>query len=348
MVRGYWIVFIVVATMLLTGCSQKVSKKISALSEQKVSAARVKTQVVTPVTFHTEIDVVAQTEAYNDLVLRPSGVGGRIEKMSVKVGDLVQKGQVVALIDSRMAEAQFGAALSAYETARSAYERQKNLHDRELASSQTLEGIRAQYDAAKAQLEIAKLNRENAGIVSPIDGVVAERFVDKGDVVGPGVPMMNIVDISKLKVVVGVSQQDISKITKNQAVMVKIDPLGKEYEGYVESVGLKASAMNKTFPVTVVFWNPGQRVKAGSLAEVSIRTGTIQNAIVLRHDYVLEQENSRAVAIVENGKVKISPVELGERNHDTIQILSGVRSGDHVVIEGQRDVFNGEPVVSSD
>ena len=231
----------------------------------------------------------------------------------------------------------------AYETARSNFTRQKYLYVRHLAPSQNYEIAFSQYKSAEAQLAIAKLGYDNSIILAPINGTITAKYFDVGEMCAPGVPIYNLVDLHKIKVIVGGLEYDLAKI-KNKNISIRIPSINKYFVGTIKSIGVKADPRTKTFPVEIVFNNPNNLVKAGMIAEVTIPINYYANAIVIRLDYVIDKGPEQYVYTVKNGKAKLTSVVLGAREKNQVLVLKGLKPGDEIITEGQKIIDDGEEV----
>jgi membrane fusion protein, multidrug efflux system len=332
---------LMVVFLLVGACSNSVSKKAKGKTESK-TVVRVKKMV--PQKFEVTLKLSAETKAYEDIMLN-SMLAGTVDWMGYKVGEKVRKNDLLAQIDARMVKAQYKAAKTGFEAAKNTFNRQKRLYRKKLISAQVLEGVQAQYEAAKAQYELAKVSLEYAVIISPINGFISQKFVDKQEAVGPGMPIYNVVDLQAVRIEVGVSDNDLPFINKKTKVYVNIPSLGKVYKGYIDSIGLKADKDSKKFFITIVVRNKSFEIKAGMAADVKIVLENFENVMVLRQDYIIEKNGTKCVMLVDKkGKAAEKRIVLGPRSEQHVLIRSGISKDDLLITEGQNQVIDGQGV----
>ena len=317
---------------LIMACSKGVDKKQTATTDNSppmpVKVTELKTQK-----FTTQLQLSSETEAIQQTTLR-SKSGGTIEYIGGKVGDSVQKGDVLIQIDAKLARAQYDAAILQYELAETNFKRQQKLFDNQLISSQNFEQQELTYKTSLAQKDVAQIQYDNAFMKAPFSGYISSVPAKENNLVSVGEPLLSIIDYSSLKVVVGCAQNDIGFLRKGQSVQVTIPSIRKTVRGKLTSVGIQADPVSKTFPVEILIPNPGLKIRSGVIAEVSIVTQSFENALVLRQDQILEKKGKKIVVVYADGKAEFRTVELGERNNRQIQILKGLKAGEKVVVEG--------------
>ncbi len=332
----------VVLVILVASCSKQVpQQKLSGGGD--LVAPMVKVQSVRVQPFTTHIKVSGELQSVTDVTVS-SQFSGRVEAVRFGEGDAVAQGQVLVTLDSRMARAQLEGAKSAYWAAKSAFERQQALLGKKMVPSQNLEAIQAQMQGAKAQYDAARLALENAVVKSPLSGVAVQKFAEVGEVVNFGSPLVEIVDISQFKLVVGVSQSDSFLIRPGSTCQVFFPALNKRIFAHIRKIGVKVDSQSKLFPVEIRIPNVGGSLRAGLFAEISIQTGTTPRAVVIPGDAIQDEEAGKTVVIVQKGKSRIRSVILGGQDGNKVEIRSGLSGGDQLIVEGQSSVFDGQAV----
>ena len=292
-------------------------------------------------------------------VLVSSETAGTITDVYVEVGDWVQKGAPVVQIDQELkllaleqAEARSIEAKAAYEKAKKDFERNKKLFRTQDISDYVFENARLQkasaeatHRTAQANVKMARRQLKDARIESPVNGFVAARLVELGGSVALGTPVAKVVDISRVKVKIGVPEKDIVKMNKGQIAIITVDSYPNEtFEGTVSSVGPQADLATRTFPVEILVKNPEYRLKAGMVAKIEIATQTIQQVPLLPKSALLERSGQTLIFVIKNGKAQQRIPQLGLESGDKIALLDGAEAGDEVVILGQENLAQGVEV----
>lgn len=161
-------------------------------------------------------------QASNDVVVISETVG-RVLAVSADVGDRCRAGAVLAKIDDELKLAAFRAAEVALEKARRDQARFETLVEQKSATSAELEGVRLACQAAEAQYMVARRQYQDTEIKTPITGIVAARFINVGSTVAPGTPIAEVVDLSRLKIVLNVAEKDAYALKTGDPVDVSLD-----------------------------------------------------------------------------------------------------------------------------
>lgn len=335
---------IFMAAFIMGGCSRQVTEKQAVTDE--VVPVPVKVMEVTTTRFRTDLDIVSDIRSYRDVTLSALS-GGTVEFAGPAIGDRVERGQIIARIGERLAAAQAESAEAALRLARLEFERQRELSEKGATTAQVAENARFQYETARAQYEMSLIQLENTRIKSPMDGFIAAKHIEVGEVVPPAAPVYEVVVLDQLKLTIGVAQEDLPKIDRSAPVRVQVSALGQTFNGRIESVGVRATA-NGQFPVEIVLDNPSRRIKPGMIGKVAVPVFRDNNAIALRQDYVLEKDGRKVVMIARDNRADEVDVQTGEIQNQYVRILSGVQPGDFLIIEGHGQLTEGQRIVIVD
>jgi len=199
---------------------------------------------------------------------------------------------------------------------------------------EAIRAAQAQMNAAKAHVDTLGVQLSYARILSPISGVVADRPVYAGEMASAGMPLISIVDISQVRAVANVPVKEAESIRAGRPARVA-GPDG-DIPGTVTVVSPSANANATTVEVWVQIANPGERLKPGATARVSIIAETIQNTLVVPASALLNGDEGRQkVMVISSDSVAHErAVAVGVRQGARVQILSGVQPGDQVVTSG--------------
>jgi len=285
-------------------------------------------------------------------------VPGKVTNYNYEVGDSVAEGAVLFTVDSidlvnnlRSLEANYKAAELGVNNAKTAYENNKLLFDEDIISKTEFDQIQYAYESAAAQLEalqvqIDTVNKSisDCAVKSPMDGVIAARGIEKGGMAAQTSPAYTVMDLSVVKVEVGVSEQAVNKIHVGDEVAVLMTAVSAEpLKGTVATVA-PTVGQTGTYAVTVELDNAEGLIKAGMLAEVNFTAEKAEDAIILPRNAVITKDDETYVYIIEQDTAKKVMVELGIESDESIEITKGLKDGDAVVIKGQTYISDGEAV----
>jgi HlyD family secretion protein len=209
----------------------------------------------------------------------------------------------------------------------------------------TLQGVgkEEQTKSASAQVQTAKAHYESqeaqvaySRVVSPIAGVVADRPLNEGDIAGPGMPLLTVMDVSRVVARVNVPQADAPFVKVGQTAFVTQTDNSEQTEGKVTVVSPSTDPNTTTVQVWVQIVNTGERLKPGTTVHASIVTEEYKAASLVPAAAILPgEEGGTAVLTVTSDSIAHQrAVKLGIREGNQVQILSGVNPGDEVVVVG--------------
>lgn len=260
----------------------------------------------------------------------------RIQKINVEVGDFVNAGQVLAEMD-RLQMEQTGLQLKNNETELG---RLRQLLAEGGISQSDFDAIELSYNVSKSTYDNIV---ENTILRSPVSGVVSARNYDRGDLYSMGQPIFTVQQIVPVKLLVGISETDYTKVKKGDKVTVTADAFpGKTFTGSVVRLYPVMDPATHTFNVEVQIRNENRELRPGMYARVTVKFGD-NNSIVLPDAAVVKQQGSgqRFVYILEGDKVQLKEITLGRHFDDKYEILSGVEDGQKVVVKGQTALKSG-------
>ena len=259
----------------------------------------------------------------------------------VKVGSPVAVGSVIVQIDDELPRAKYTAAQANYDKAKKDYERMQTLRQQEIISDAQLESYRLGFQVAEAEFIAAKRQYGNAAITSPVSGVVSARLVDLGNMVSPGMPIANVVDISRLKVKLNLTESDAFRIRVGDRATIKTDVYpGVDFTGWVESISAKGDEAH-TYPVEVTLNNdPRHPLKAGMFGKVTFAIAGPGRALVIPREALVGSIKEPQVFVVEDGVARLREIIIGGEYGINLVILDGLREGETLVVNGQNNLVD--------
>jgi HlyD family secretion protein len=320
-----------------------------------------------------EIRVVGNLIGEATVAVAPR-TAGRLQDISVRLGDRVSRGQRVAKIEDfeiveQVKQAEAAQEVSAatirqreadLQLALTSVERSRNLFQRQLLPKQTLDDNEARYQSAIAQLDLARaqnsqskarldelrINLANTIIVSPVNGFVSKRSVDPGAFVSQNAPIVDVVDISRVRLVVNVVERDLSELQAGDDAQVEVDAYpGERFKGRIARVAPVLDPATRTAPIEIEIANTDFRLKPGMYARVGITTDVKKETLVVPINAVADLGGRRGVFQHMNGVAVFRTVELGTENDDVVEVLAGLNDGDQVITTGARALRDGDRIL---
>ena len=322
-----------------TGCKSKDAKtneaSASSMMEEKVPIVFVQAAEKEEIPQDAVYASSVQANAVNNIVPQS---GNRIQKINVEIGDFVSQGQILAEMD----KVQLEQAELKLRNDEAELERVRQLLQEGGISQSDFDQLQLAFNVSKSSFQNLQ---ENTILRSPISGVVSARNYDRGDMYAMGQPIFTVQQITPVKILVGVSESDYTRVKKGDKATVTVDALpGKEYSGTVIRLYPTMDAATHTFMAEVQVRNEKRELRPGMYARVALDFGSTQN-IAIPDAAVVKQQGSgqRSVYILdrETETVALRNVELGRHFDGKYEIVSGIDEGEEVVIKGQTALKSG-------
>jgi len=312
------------------------------------SAAR-----VTPVQLGTvERGSIARTATVSGTVepIRTIGVNsqlaGALLQVLVQEGDAVREGQPLARLDDRELTAQLASAEAAYQVAEAAFQRSEQLRDRKVITIPEYERDRTAYAAARSQVEQLRTRVGYATVKAPISGMITEKQVEAGDVVGNNSRLFTLADVSSLVVRAGVSELDVVELKNGDPVTLQLDALpGRTLSGHIRRIFPAGDPTTRLVPVEVVI-DPASAslVRPGFLARVQFSLSTHDNVLLIPASALIGAQGGEAVFSVTDGKAVRRTVETGLDSQGMVEVRTGLSEGEQIVVVGGNQLRDGMTV----
>jgi cobalt-zinc-cadmium efflux system membrane fusion protein len=280
-------------------------------------------------------------------------IPARVVRLVASPGQSVRRGQPLAELQSvelGQARAQRTAAEARADLARKTVERKRGLAAERIVSNGELQRAEAEAAEAEAELRAAEAAVEALGVgsgrpggpsgfalLSPLSGTVLERTAVQGQTADPSRPLFRIGDLSSLWLIVQAPERDAVQVRTGSRAEITLAALpGQKLQGKVDWVGREVDPHSRTVPVRLVLRNEDGRLKPGMFATSWIRTGEEGERVVAIPANSLQRKDDRWVVFLPRGegKFEVRPVERGRDLGNEVMILSGLKPGENVVVEG--------------
>lgn len=287
----------------------------------------------------------ASVEAWEDINLSAKR-SGTIESLPLEEGEEVTSGHVILRVDTATLEARVNQANAQLVQARKHFERTEKLVNNRVSQLAELDDAVAQRDVAQANLEVAQVDLANATLRAPLSGVVDRLMFDEGEYVREGDVVAKVVQTDHVKVVVNIPEMDVRylKIGEEVDVILNADRREATYEGKVYYLALTADPISRTFPMYVEVNNEKGELRPGMIVRVRLVRREIAEAIAVPLFAIVDRGEKKVVFVENDGVAQQREVELGVIEGYRIEVTRGLKTGDRVIIVGQRDLVDGEAV----
>jgi RND family efflux transporter MFP subunit len=320
-------------------------------------------------------------------------VNGRLQAVNVQLGDAVKQGQIIARVEDleireqvRQAEATFKVGQASIRQreadltlAKNNLDRSRNLFDRQLLPQQTFDDVDARYQAALAQLDLAraqfeasrarldelKITLSNTQIVAPVDGFIGKRFLDPGAFASTNAPVASVVDIRTVRMVANLVERDMRRVPAGTAANVEVDAFpGELFKGRVSRVAPVFDPATRTAEIEIEVANPGFRLKPGMYSRVNLTIDTKDDALTIPRTALVDLQGKTGVFVAEAPPgdatrpastagqapaplvARFVPVTIGIRDGDNVEV-TGVSDGTRVITTGAGALKDGDRIVGA-
>ncbi len=341
-----WMTVALALALGLAGCKMKAGGPGDGKDGAANAAAEAVPVEVAPVTRKTIAASYSGTAPLDargqaQVVSKTSGIALQV---LVDIGQHVTAGQTLVRIDRDRASLQVSQASSQVNKLEANYRRSLQLAEQKMVSANDVDQLRFDLANARDQLRMAQLELSYGNVVAPISGVVASRDIKPGNFVQINSPIFTIVDTSRLEATLNVPEREIEKIKPGQPVDLSVDALpGRTFTGTVDRVSPVVDAGSGTFRVVLAFGGD-TALQPGMFGRLRIRYDQRADARVIPREALLEDEGDPAVFVVRNGKAVRVAVQLGYDDGPWVEVRSGLKDGDRVVVAGKAALRDGSAV----
>jgi RND family efflux transporter MFP subunit len=300
-------------------------------------------------------------------------IAGRLDAVTVPLGDRVQRGQPIAKIEDRELREQINQATATLDVnkanvaqrendvqvQKNALDRVQASFDSGLASRQNLEDAQARHNLAVSQVDVTRAQQaqtqsridelrialSNTTIVSPIDGFIARRNLDSGAFAGANTPIVTVVEIGTVRLVANLVEKGFKRVRPGVEARVEVDAFpGEDFRGQVSRVAPVFDPATRTAPMEIEVPNPGYRLKPGMYARVRLTLERRPDALTVPRGAVVDLDGRRGVFLVDDLTAKFVAVEIGLSDGDRVEIVAGLTERDRVITIGALALRDGDRI----
>jgi membrane fusion protein (multidrug efflux system) len=338
------VIFIVIlGTRIMHEKARLEEAKKTAL-KQNIEPVSVITLTLKPRRLEDKINLPAVVQPYEDVWVKAE-VPGQVVEVLVQEGEAVEKGQVLIQLDDRDYKARLSRIEANYQLAKLEYERTSALVRKKVMSPAELDKISAQLKDLEAQVNEVQLALSRTQIVSPICCLLNETKANRGDFVGVGDPVARILQLDPVKVTVGVPESDVAAIFGLTEAEVIIEALTKlRVKGTKVFLSRMPRTLARLYDLELRVPNPDGKILPGMFVRVELVKAVFGRALPVPLYAVITQADRSFVYVEENGRAKRRDVEIGILVGWEVQVASGLKPGERVIVVGHRFLDDDQPV----
>lgn len=329
--------------MLLTACGRKDNEKKQAITDDRIP---VMVASIDTATGNSIIAASGLITTENEARLSFK-IGGVIDAIPVQEGQLVRKGQLLAALNSTEIAAQVQQVQLAVEKAERDYQRALNLYNDSVVTLQQFQDSKTGLDMARQNLQQALFNRQYASIYAPADGFIVKKLLNKGEVAGPGTPVL-IIRIqggsSNWVLRAGVADREWALIEKGNKALVTTDAFpGKRFNAVVSKKALAADPASGSFEIDLLIDITGLQPAVGMFGRANITPFGSSTGFSIPYEALLEANGNKGFVFVTDDRKTVQRVDvtIASIEKNRVLIADGLEGHQYVVISGSPYLTSG-------
>lgn len=330
--------------LILAGCNPKneTNETDDVVRERIVTVG---TMTVDSIPFEDRIRINGNVAASEDAFISVETPGQVL--FVAELGTTVRKGDVILKLDDRLLKSGYEAAKTGFDLAEDVYKRQSALYADSVISTLQYLQTKAQRDQAASQLASIQKQLEDAELKAPFSGRIEERMTSVGQFVGPGMPVLRLVNTSEVKITGGVPERYAGKITRNTPVEVNFRSYNvPSRTATVRFAGNLINPDSRTFPIEILLDNPGNTIKPLMVVELRVLRDALEGSLVIPRTAVMRDDTGLSVFVVEttgeSKRAKMRPIEISLSSGDFVIIESGIEVGEEIIVTGFTNLGDGD------
>ncbi|MEW6353192.1 MAG: efflux RND transporter periplasmic adaptor subunit [Pseudomonadota bacterium] len=291
----------------------------------------------------TDIPAVGTLRANESVMIRPE-IAGRVQAIHFEEGAAVRKGDELITLDDSEPRAQLAESSAAVKLNQLNFKRTQEMFAKKLLSQQEYDQAQANLVESQARQNLHEAQLAKTRLRAPFDGVLGLRRVSPGDYLQLGQDVVNLEDISTLKLDFRVPETYLARIKSGQEVTLKVDAYpGKTFNGVIYSIDPRIDEQTRTLQLRARVPNDEILLRPGMFARVAVVLKRTQS-LVVPEQALVPKGNEQFVYRVADGKALLIKVQTGQRRAGQVEIVSGLNARDTVVTAGQTKLRDGAPV----
>ncbi len=301
--------------------------------------------------FNHYLELQGNVQTKKNILIYPE-MSGTLQRVYVKEGQRVSKGQTLAKINDGGLSQQVAQLQIQSDLAKTTFERQERLWNQKIGSEMQYLQAKSNFEAQQKAVSQLKSMLAKTTVKAPFSGVIDDVITEQGTVVAPGQSQLfRIVNLNNMYVSTNVPESYLQQVTVNKKVLVEFPVLGKTIEAKIRQTGNFINPANRTFKIEVAVPNKDKSIKPNLTTKLKINDYTNENALLIPQSIISENANGEQYIYVVKDKKDSNEgvamriiIETGKTQGDVIEVLKGIENGVEIIQEGARSVKDGQTV----
>jgi membrane fusion protein (multidrug efflux system) len=326
---------------LLSACAKGDDAAKNADQPVTVTTARLQ-----PVRWADELTALGTANARESITVTAS-VGQTVREVQFDSGQFVKRGQPLVTLTEGQQSADVAAAQAELRDSQQQFERSRQLADQQLVARVTLDSQRATVDAAHARLASLQAQASDHVIRAPFDGVLGMRLVSAGSLVSPGTPITTLDDVSLIKLDFTFPESQLSQLAVGQSVNARSEAWPDDvFTGKIVTLDSRVDPGSRAITARAEIPNPDGKLRPGMLLAVGVERSA-RTTLAIPELALMQSAMDTSVYRVDGDKAVQVPVKIGSRRRGEVEIVSGLKAGDRIVVEGTVKLRDGSTIAEA-
>ncbi len=290
------------------------------------------------------IEAVGILRANESVTIR-SEIPGRVSEILFLEGQPVEKGKLLLTLEDSLQQANLKEAAADLKLSKAGYDRALTLLQKNVGSVSDRDTAFAKYQVNEASVSKAETTLAKMRITAPFSGILGLRKVSVGDFVNPGQDIVNLVDVSSMKVDFQIPEIYLKRIKDNQAVAITTNAYpDKNFTGSIYAIDPQIDPIGHSILIRASLPNNENLLKPGLFVSLKLIVEQLPEVILIPEQALMPQEDKQFVYKIQDGKAVLTEVTIGEREKSEVEITKGLTANDIVITAGQLKVQPDSPV----
>ncbi len=331
---------------ILTSCANTDGQESSESKQEGENSRAISVEVMTVSneSFSDFISIIGTVKPFRKADLGYQA-GGTLKKLLIDKGNYVRAGDTLAIIDNDVLAANLKSAKAAYDLAQVNFVKQETIFKDRINSEFQLLEAKYNRDQAQGNYELIKAQYDKTFITAPFSGKVDNKFYEEGELVLPGMPIVTLIDISKIKIEAGVPENYSGKVKYGGEVFLNNKELFTQpITGKISYVGSSLTAENRTFPVEILLYKFPPTLKPEMIVELSIKNQDYKNVYIIPEEVITRTDQGYIVFVQKENKAIQKNISIISRFENKVAVKDGLNEGDKLIIVGYQNLVDGESI----
>lgn len=338
--------FALLALLLFSACDNATQQPAAALQKPE-KIVQVQLEPVTAMDLEERFTLPASLEAWEDLILAAE-IAGPVRKLNFREGERVAAGEILLEIDPETVQSNLNREQENFNVTKRKLMRYRQLSAEGLVSKQDLDELENSLSAAEAGLLVNRLRLQKCFPKAPINGVVDVLYVDRGEFIDTGKPLLRLVQVDKLKVIADVPEKDVPFLQVGQTVAVSLATIDNNsvdsLPGIIEHIAYTANDLTRTYRTKIAIDNAQGLLRPGMIVRADFVRQQLPGVVTAPLYAVLDRDGEKVVFVEKNGYARKQSVTVASSVEQRIVISSGLQPGQNLIVKGQQLLIDGARV----